>query len=650
MIEACRTPPLLKPHETSIVDSGCTGHFLLVNAPCLNKVKSQTPLTVRLPNGAMMESSHTATLNIPELNAAASIAHVFPGMANHSLLSVGKLCNGGYIVTFRNASVTICDPKECQILSGTRDLDTGLWRINLRKDNQQVQQSVENNVYELRNTGALIHYLHKSLFSPTKSALLQAVKNGHLVTWSGLTEEAIHKHLKLTPATDMGHMNQRRWNIRSTSKIPIEDVPTTETNLGTKTHLVYAVLVDQGQLYTDLTGKFPVRSSKGNSYVMVCYVYYCNYVKVIPMKSRSASEWVKAYDHIHQELTTKGFKPKLQTLDNKASAALKHFFAANDVEHQLVPPHCHRRNAAERAIRNFKEHFVAGLSSVDPTFPLHLWDRLLPQAEITLNLLRTSRLHPQLSAAAHFHGLVDYNKTYFAPPGCKIIAHEKPGKRRTWAPHGQHGYSLGPAIHHYCCQNVYISAMASERIVDTLEFFPHNYQMPQLSSTDRLLMAANDMSNALQNSHPEVPFTHVGDDTISALTALAEIFKLKFEKVRIPILPAPPAKVTQRTCLAESSNPILTSIMPPPRQTRLQTTIHARDITNTPLLPRVVTPMTSQPSPPRVPRCSQNLAPRNLSQDNFCGMDTAHMAIALGNHHWSQVYQANAVVHPITGK
>jgi hypothetical protein len=243
--------------------------------------------------------------------------------------------------------------------------------------------------------------------------------------------------------------------------------------VGTKTRLVYAIVVDQDQLYTDLTGIFPVRSSKGNSYVMVCYVYVCHYVKVILMKSRSASEWVKAYDTIHQELTVKGLKPKLQTLDNEASASLENFFTANDVDFQLVPPHCHLCNAAERAIRTFKEHFVAGLSSVDPAFPLYLWDRLLPQAEITLNLLWTSRLHPQLSAAAHYHGLLDYNKTYFAPPGCKIIAHEKPGKRRTWAPHGQHRYSLGPAMHHYRCQNVYISTMASERIVDTLEFFPN---------------------------------------------------------------------------------------------------------------------------------------------------------------------------------
>jgi hypothetical protein len=203
---------------------------------------------------------------------------------------------------------------------------------------------------------------------------------------------AINKHLKLTPATAMGHMNQRRQNIRSTSKAPIEKQPTPYADLGTKTHLVYAVVVDQGQFYTDLTGKFPVRSSKGNSYVMVCYIYDCNYLKVIPMKSRSASEWFKSYGSVHQDLTVKDFKRKLQTVDNEASTTLKNFFTVNDIAYQLVPPHCHRRNAAERAIRTFKEHFVAGLSSVDPSFPLHLWDRLLPQAEITLNLLGTSRL------------------------------------------------------------------------------------------------------------------------------------------------------------------------------------------------------------------------------------------------------------------
>jgi hypothetical protein len=315
---------------------------------------------------------------------------------------------------------------------------------------------------------------------------------------------------------------------------------------------VYAVVVDQGQLYTDLTGKFPVRSSKGNSYVVVCYIYDFNYIKVVPMNSRSASEWVKAYDSIHQELTVKGFKPKLQTLDNEASAALKNFFTVNDIAYQLVPHHCHRSNAAEPAIRTFKEDFLA---SVDPR----------------------------------------------------------------------------------------------ERIMDNL-FFPHNYQIPQLSSTDRLLMVAKDMMDALQNPHPEVPFPSVGDDTIAALTDLAAIFKLKLRQAPSPATQASPAKVVPRPSLIRSSTQILDSPMPIRHHTRSQTTIHTQGIPNVTLPPRVVTPRTLRHSPPRVPIGSQKLFPRNLSQEDFCGMDSAHMAIALVNNHWSQRHHANAVIHPVTGK
>jgi hypothetical protein len=215
-----------------------------------------------------MESSHTADLDIPELNAAASKSHVFPGMANHSLVPVGQLCDEGYIVTFKKASVTICDSEKSQILNGPWDLNTGLWRINLKQTSNHTPEPIANNVYELRNTGALVHYLHKALFSPTKSVMLHAVKDGRLITCLGLMEDAINKHLKLMPATVMVHMNQRRQNIRSSSKTPIADQPTPDTEMGTKTHLVYAIVVHQGQLYTDLTGKFPVRSSKGNSYVI----------------------------------------------------------------------------------------------------------------------------------------------------------------------------------------------------------------------------------------------------------------------------------------------------------------------------------------------------------------------------------------------
>jgi hypothetical protein len=205
-------------------------------------------------------------------------------------------------------------------------------------------------------------------------------------------------------------------------------------------------------------------------------------------------------------------------------------------------------------------------------------------------------------------------------------------------------------MHHYRCQNVYITTTASKRIVDTLEFFPHNYQMPQLSSTDRLLMAANNMTDAFQNPHPDVPFASVGDDTIAALAHLAAIFKLKLQQAPSPATQASPAKVVQRPSLIPSSNQIINSPMPNRRQTRSQTTIHTQDIPNVPLPPRVVTPRTLRHSSPRVPTGSQRFSPRNLSQDDFCGMDTAHIAIALGNNHWSQRHHANAVIHPVTGK
>jgi hypothetical protein len=158
------------------------------------------------------------------------------------------------------------------------------------------------------------------------------------------------------------------------------------------------------------------------------------------------------------------------------------------------------------------------------------------------------------------------------------------------------------------------------------------------------------MTDALQNPHPEVSFAQIRDDTVSALAELAAIFKLKLRQTPAATLPTAPLKVMQRPCLAESYNPLLASPMPPPRQTRSQTTIHTQDMTNAPLPPRVVTSRTLRPSPPRVPTRSRRLSPRNLSQHDFCGMDTAHMAIALGDNHWSRQRQANAVIHPITGK
>jgi hypothetical protein len=72
------------------------------------------------------------------------------------------------------------------------------------------------------------------------------------------------------------------------------------------------------------------------------------------MKCKSGAEWVGAFGIVFDEMTSKGFKPKLHNMDNEVSVALKNYFTKKENSYQLLPPHFHRANAAERAIRTFK--------------------------------------------------------------------------------------------------------------------------------------------------------------------------------------------------------------------------------------------------------------------------------------------------------
>jgi hypothetical protein len=158
------------------------------------------------------------------------------------------------------------------------------------------------------------------------------------------------------------------------------------------------------------TGRFPVVSSNGNKYIMILFDYDSNAILAQPIKDRTAPELLKAFQVMEQELVARGLKPKLMKLDNEASKLLKAYLHQQDITFQLVPPYRHIRNSAERAIISFKYHLIAGLCSTDKSFPMHLWYRLLPQAVMTLNMLRTSRINPRLSAATHIFGQYDFNR------------------------------------------------------------------------------------------------------------------------------------------------------------------------------------------------------------------------------------------------
>jgi hypothetical protein len=243
--------------------------------------------------------------------------------------------------------------------------------------------------------------------------------------------------------------------------------------------------------------KFLVPSVLGNQYILAVYEYDSNYIHAEPMVDRTGPSIIDAYQRSITFLQSRGFKPLLQRLDNEATRALQDFLVASDIDFQLAPPHIHQRNAAERAIRTFKNHFIAGLCSTNPAFPLNMWDKLLPQCLVTLNLLRQSRINPQLSAQAHINGSFDFNRTPLAPPGTKVLIHEKPSTRGTWAPHAVEGWYLGPAQRHYRCYRVWAWATNSERIADTLAWFPTTVIMPHNSLTDVTIAAAHDLAQAL---------------------------------------------------------------------------------------------------------------------------------------------------------
>jgi hypothetical protein len=242
------------------------------------------------------------------------------------------------------------------------------------------------------------------------------------------------------------------------------------------------------------------------------------------MKNRGEKDMVRAFDLLIQSLIIRGLKPHLKRLDNEASLALRNFLTKQGIKYQLSPPHIHQRKKLEREIHTFKNHFIAGICSVDPTFPLKLWDKLLPQATIMLNLLRKSRINPRMSAYAQLNGHFYFNRTPLAPLGNRFIAHEKPYQRASWDLHGVDGYYLGPALDHYRWYQVHIKKTKGIHIVDTVEFFPSKLSMPNTSSKDLAIIAALELSNALQNPAPAAPFSHIGTAQLQALHQLSDIF------------------------------------------------------------------------------------------------------------------------------
>jgi len=188
-----------------------------------------------------------------------------------------------------------------------------------------------------------------------------------------------------------------------------------------------------------------------------------------------------------------------------------------DITIEIAPPGNHRTNLAERAIRTAKNHVVSSIATTDKNFPLELWDEIIPQAEITLNLMRGCRNNPVISAYEAVRGPYDLSKHPMAPAGMKVVVHEKPLQRGPWDPHGVEGYYLGPALEHYRCFRTWISHTNAQRISDTISWHPDKLRMPSTDMREELQRFGKDVNEALDNlAHNDPQAVQALKNTIQA--------------------------------------------------------------------------------------------------------------------------------------
>ena len=120
----------------AILNSGATSHFLTTDAPAIIIVPADVPLIARLPNGDKVQSTHTCTLDLPDLPVGARAVHIIPSLASHSLLSVVTMCNAGCTVTFTKINCTIVHHGRT-IVCGHKCTKTGLWMVPLKCSDAQ---------------------------------------------------------------------------------------------------------------------------------------------------------------------------------------------------------------------------------------------------------------------------------------------------------------------------------------------------------------------------------------------------------------------------------------------------------------------------------------------------------------------------------
>ena len=114
----------------AIIDSGATSNFLVTEATVADVVTAHNPLTVTIPAGSRVQSTHNCKIAIADLPEKARLGHIIPGLASHSLILVITLCNAGCKVLLTKIKC-IVTYRGRMVITGQKYCRTGLWMIPL---------------------------------------------------------------------------------------------------------------------------------------------------------------------------------------------------------------------------------------------------------------------------------------------------------------------------------------------------------------------------------------------------------------------------------------------------------------------------------------------------------------------------------------
>ena len=537
------------------IDSGTTGHYIaLKDINCLVDVRPSThedTITVTLPTGEKIRSTHTGFLNLPSLQQEQRV-HVFDSLWG-SLISVGELADIGLTTIFTKYGAYVVDTdSEEVVLTGRRDPTTRLYMIALKpitedenthainqalKSTQHPQQATHvinaASTQILDTAGDRVEFFSRVFCSAAESTLIKAVKKKWVV-FPGITANILKRHRRRlrTHESAAGHLDQVHQNHQRHNGPSLPDPTTTDSGEKQATHIVTKIYTEGNHM--DATGRLPFVSHQGHQYILILYSEGGNFIKAVPMKDRTKQSYLTAHKTAYKYFDDRGYAPTFQRLDNEVSNEFITYLQDNRITIDLVPPHQHRRNKAERAIRTFKNHFIAMLAGVDPSFPMHAWNQLLEQAEITVNMLRPSHHHPRISAWEALNGKYDFDAHPMAPPGTAITIHEKPDQRGSWSKHGIQGFYLGPAMATYRCYRVWTKHKESTRISDTIAWHPHGYAWEQHSPLDIIGTSADILVQAIN----QLPTTQ---DTQQPLSTISTELQTQFKALQRLYAPQAPA-------------------------------------------------------------------------------------------------------------